>query len=259
MDKDKIIIVNFENVNNNLCVICDKPTIIGKMTCCDICHEKFVEFCERQYGISKKVTDQTTGISYKVPTRDIIEIGLKWENLTKYPRWKETDTIQKLIKKRLKMDNDEIIKDYIKYLRNIAILDDEDLIKIMNKWVDASPEHIDILKKILYDKENIKLTTLTFAQSAKFKEEFDVKPTGNEINIYVENVCLSADELKKLTQCIREIEQNNTERLIKIWMDTPEKTVEEMEDVLNSVKPGFPHKMVLKGPKLSKEDDWTKF
>jgi CRISPR/Cas system-associated protein Cas10 (large subunit of type III CRISPR-Cas system) len=86
-----MIVVNFENANKNRCVICDKPTITGKMTCCEYCHEKFVEFCEGQYGISKKVVDQTTGISYKVPTKDIIEKGLKWEDLTKYPLWEKNE------------------------------------------------------------------------------------------------------------------------------------------------------------------------
>ncbi len=43
-------------------------------------------------------------------------------------------------------------------------------------------------------------------------------------------------------------------------MDTPEKTVKEMEDVIGSVNPGFSHKMVLKGPRLAKnDDDWRKF
>lgn len=158
------------------------------------------------------------------------------------------------------MNKDDIIKDYIKHLRNMAILNDEDLTKIMNKPVETDPENLDTLKKILYDKEKIKFMTLTFAQSSKFKDnDSDFKDTGTEINIYVENGCLSANELKKLTQCIREIEQNNTERLIKIWMDTPEKTVEEMEDVIGSVKPGFPHTMVLKGPRLTDNDDLTKF
>lgn len=138
------------------------------------------------------------------------------------------------------MNKDDIIRDYINHLRNIAILSDEDLIKIVNRWVETDPENLDVLKKILYDKERTKLTTLTFAESSKFKDDdSNFKDTGTEINIYVENGCLSTDELKKLTQCIREIEQNNTERLIKIWMDTPEKTAEEMEDVM----------VVLKGPK----------
>ena len=153
------------------------------------------------------------------------------------------------------MNKNDIIRDYISHLRNMAILTDEDLVNIMNKTIETDPESLDVLKKILYDKKKIKLTTLTFAQSTKFKEESDFRPTGTEINIYVENGCLSADELKKLAQCIREIEQNNTERLFKIWMDTPEKTVEEMKDVMNSVSPGFPHKMVIKGPRLDEGDD----
>lgn len=153
------------------------------------------------------------------------------------------------------MDKDEIIKDYIKHLRDMAILNDDDLIKIMNKWVDINQEYLDILQKIIYDKEKIKFTTLTFAQSAKFKEELDFRPSGTEINIYVENGYLSADELKKLTQCVREIEQNDTERLFKIWMNTPEKTVEEMKDIMNSVEPGFPHKMIIKSPRPNREDN----
>lgn len=157
------------------------------------------------------------------------------------------------------MNKDDIIRDYISHLRSVATLSDKELINIVNMWVEKDPENLDILQKILYDKEKIEFTTLTFAQSAKSKEEFDFRPTGTEINIYVENGCLSTDELKKLTQCIREIEQNNTERLFKIWMDTSEKTVEEMKDVIGSAKPGFPHMMVVKGPKLSKEDDLAKF
>lgn len=157
------------------------------------------------------------------------------------------------------MDKEEIINAYIKYIRSLSTLDDGTLANIIGKAVEKDPEQLDIFERLLFKKEKIKLSTLTYAQSAKFKEEFDFRPTGTEINIYVENGCLSSDELKKLTQCIREIEQNNTERLIKIWMDTPEKTVEEMEDVIGSVKPGFPHKMVLKGQRLTDNDDLTKF
>jgi hypothetical protein len=88
-----MIAVNFENADKNLCVICDEPTITGKMTCCGGCHEKFVEFCAGQYGASKKVTDQTTGISYNVPTRDLIEKGLKWKDLHNYPQWEENEVV----------------------------------------------------------------------------------------------------------------------------------------------------------------------
>ena len=157
------------------------------------------------------------------------------------------------------MDKEEIKDAYMAYIRSINTLDDRSLRDIISKVIEKDPEQLDMFERFLFKKEKINQTTLTFAQSTKFKEEFDFKPIGTEINIYVENGCLSTEELKKLTQCIREIEQNNTERFIKIWMDTPEKTVKEMEEVIGSVKPGFPHKMVIKGPRLNEVDDWTKF
>lgn len=157
------------------------------------------------------------------------------------------------------MDKEKVINAYIAHVRSINILDDRSLRDIINKIIEKDPEQLYIFERLLFNKEKINQTTLTFAQTAKFSEEFDFRPIGTEINIYVENGCLSTDELKKLAQCIREIEQNNTDRLIKIWMDTPEKSVKEMEDVIGSVKPGFPHKMVIKGPRPSKDDDWTKF
>lgn len=82
-----MIVLNFENVNKNLCVICDKHTITGKMTCSDYCHEEFIKYSEDKFGKVKKVVDQTTGIAYNVPTRDLIEIGLIWQDLPKYPQW----------------------------------------------------------------------------------------------------------------------------------------------------------------------------
>ena len=72
------------------------------------------------------------------------------------------------------MNKNDIIRDYISHLRNMAILTDEDLVNIMNKTIETDPESLDVLKKILYDKKKIKLTTLTFAQSSKFKEEFEI-------------------------------------------------------------------------------------
>lgn len=78
--------VKLENADKGLCVACDKHITKGRMTCSENCHEEFVKFCEEQYGATKKVVDNTTGISYNVPTRDIVEKGLKWEDLHNYPR-----------------------------------------------------------------------------------------------------------------------------------------------------------------------------
>lgn len=83
--------VKFENPDKGLCVICDKPISKGRMTCSKNCHEGFIKFCETQFGIAKKVVDSITGIAYRVPTRDIIENGLSWKNLTNFPQWKEDE------------------------------------------------------------------------------------------------------------------------------------------------------------------------
>ena len=59
------------------------------MTCSDDCHEKLVYVLEKEYGIYKKVVDLETGKTHKVPTRDIIERGLKHTDLKNYPEWRE--------------------------------------------------------------------------------------------------------------------------------------------------------------------------
>ncbi|GAH37715.1 unnamed protein product, partial [marine sediment metagenome] len=53
----------------------------------DDCHEKAVDYIEREFGVYKKVTDAVSGKSYRVPTRDIIELGLKQSDLVNYPAW----------------------------------------------------------------------------------------------------------------------------------------------------------------------------
>lgn len=67
-----------------------------------------------------------------------------------------------------------------------------------------------------------------------------------EINISVDNDTFSEDELKKLMQCIREIEQNKPERHINIFINSPEKTMDEVTEVISSIKPGFPYTKIIK-------------
>lgn len=82
----------FDNVGNGLCIICNIPiTIAGRMTCSEKCHGEFIWLSEKEFGIIKKVVDMTTGVVYKVPTRDIIEKGVTWKDLTKYPLWEEKE------------------------------------------------------------------------------------------------------------------------------------------------------------------------
>jgi hypothetical protein len=46
---------------------------------------------ERRFGKYKKVVRASTGVAYKVPTRDIIEHGLKERELDKYPLWPDSE------------------------------------------------------------------------------------------------------------------------------------------------------------------------
>lgn len=62
---------------------------VGRLTCSEKCHEYFVKKLEKEFGESKIVIDETTGIAYKIPTRDVIEKGLTWKDLSKYPQWNE--------------------------------------------------------------------------------------------------------------------------------------------------------------------------
>ena len=81
----------FDNASKGLCIICGMPTIEGRITCSERCHEEFIKFGEGKFGTVKKVIDATTGIAYVVPTRDIIERGLAQKDLAKYPLWEEKE------------------------------------------------------------------------------------------------------------------------------------------------------------------------
>lgn len=72
------------------------------------------------------------------------------------------------------------------------------------------------------------------------------------INISVDNDSFSEDELKKLVQCIREIEQNRPERHIDMWIDSSEKSMEEFKRVISSVRPEFPYMKIIEFEKETK-------
>ncbi|GAI47473.1 unnamed protein product, partial [marine sediment metagenome] len=54
------------------------------MTCSEQCHEELVRRLVAEFGEFKKVVRMSTGIAYKVPTRDIIERGIREEELDQY-------------------------------------------------------------------------------------------------------------------------------------------------------------------------------
>jgi len=69
--------------------VCCKADIEShqKITCGDSCHEKFIIKMLQEHGLFKKVIDMDSGIAYKIPTRLIIEEGLRQEELKNYPTW----------------------------------------------------------------------------------------------------------------------------------------------------------------------------
>lgn len=72
------------------CIICQKVYEQGReMTCSEACHEELVRRLIAEFGEFKKVVRSSTGIAYKVPMRDIIEPGVKEEELDRYPIWGE--------------------------------------------------------------------------------------------------------------------------------------------------------------------------
>jgi len=77
-------------IHVRVCVICGKPYIMGRLlTCSEECHEKLIEILIKKFGECKKVVDAETGKAYKVPTRDILEKGLRYGDLINYPLWEE--------------------------------------------------------------------------------------------------------------------------------------------------------------------------
>ena len=79
--------VDIERAARGLCVVCGKPKRFNALTCSnEDCHETFVTWCENQHGLYKKVSGPD-GVVRRVPTRDIVEKGLKASELENYPAW----------------------------------------------------------------------------------------------------------------------------------------------------------------------------
>jgi len=72
------------------CVICGDFYYPGNdVTCSKECHDKLINLLIFKHGECKKITRATTGESFKVPLRDILENGVREEELDKYPRWED--------------------------------------------------------------------------------------------------------------------------------------------------------------------------
>ena len=67
------------------CWICGAPCVGYLVTCSEDCHEELVLRFELKYGIYKRVVDLETMKTHKVPLRNIIEKGLRQQDLKNYP------------------------------------------------------------------------------------------------------------------------------------------------------------------------------
>jgi len=59
------------------------------LTCSEQCHQELVRRLISKFDEFQKVVRRSTGIAYKVPTIDIIEKGVREQELDRYPLWGE--------------------------------------------------------------------------------------------------------------------------------------------------------------------------
>lgn len=85
-------VTNFMDDNNHLTEIksgcCDADVENHKkLTCSDTCHQKMIHHILQKFGPYKKITDSHTGLTYRVPTKQILEKGIAQEDLRNFPLW----------------------------------------------------------------------------------------------------------------------------------------------------------------------------
>ena len=76
-----------------VCSACGKtyPLVQGKrlLTCGQECHGEIVGRMVAVLGEFRQVVDAETGLAHRVPTKDVLENGLRHADLAKYPLWEE--------------------------------------------------------------------------------------------------------------------------------------------------------------------------
>ncbi len=70
------------------CLGCGNPLIADRRfvtTCSAECHETFITRMEERFGTHKRITSLETGLTHLIPTRVIVERGIRSDELTNYP------------------------------------------------------------------------------------------------------------------------------------------------------------------------------
>jgi len=69
------------------CLICGGFYHQGRaLTCSESCHEELINRLTARFGEFKEVVRSSTGEVFKVPTKDILEKGVREQDLDRYPR-----------------------------------------------------------------------------------------------------------------------------------------------------------------------------
>jgi len=77
-----------EDIMDVKSICCNSDVVINnKITCSDFCHNQYILKKIDEDGLFKKVVDLDSGITYRVPTRLLIEEGLRQEDLKNFPVW----------------------------------------------------------------------------------------------------------------------------------------------------------------------------
>ncbi len=84
----EFVVSTLETLTVGVCPACGAtiPLARGRaFTCDEACHAKWIEDLVAQFGETRPITDLTTGKVHAVPTRVILESGIKGSDLAQYP------------------------------------------------------------------------------------------------------------------------------------------------------------------------------
>lgn len=79
-----------KGIGLKVCVVCGTTYTNGReFTCSQECHDKWIAALVAKLGEFKKVVRASTNVAYRVPTRDILEKGIREQALDHYPLWED--------------------------------------------------------------------------------------------------------------------------------------------------------------------------
>ncbi len=83
-------VTDLRRAASGICPACEKDlppigTRTRQLTCDDVCHRVWIERLIAAYGETRRIVDLSTGKTHLVPTRVILEQGVKGSDVSTYP------------------------------------------------------------------------------------------------------------------------------------------------------------------------------